>query len=290
VSVTGRWTRAEDGVAFVVTDDGAQVRGTLAPDGSSRGVYEAFSFVLKREGRTLVGKASIQPKAGGAVEAAWLLRADGADQLVGENEVFPLDPDTGEVVKALGTRHETQGFAIVRPPAPEPPAPAPASPAAPPLEPPAAPAAPAASTSETRAAQKAPGRTGPELLRAIFDALHASDLKALEALTLDADERVTVTGAGKADALGKEIAARLEEDFARFMKENAGIAGPDAGARFLEEALPEPKPDPDCATAQIIESPVLSFEVDGVPRRVTLNLFVKVGDGGWKIVVLLPTR
>ncbi len=293
-SVAGRWTRAQDGTVFSVTDDGAEVRGTLATDPG--GVYEAFSFALGREGGRLVGKAKLQPKVGPAAETAWLLRGDGDDRLVGENEVLALDPDTGEVVKALGTRRETQGFAIARP-APEPPAPPKAPEAEAPQKAPEAPVAqktPDAPAPETPTPQKAPeapsARTAAELLRAVFDALHAGDLKALQALAPDQGECATLAGADRADGLSKQIAARLEEDFARFIEENAGIHA----ARFLEASPPEPKQDPDCASAQLIESPELAFEMPvgrrGGPRKVTLNLFVKVGDGGWKIVSLLPKR
>ena len=269
-SVAGRWTRAQDGAVFSVTDDGAQVRGTLVtgPDG----VYETFSFALGREGGRLVGKANIQPKVGAAAETAWLLRGDGEDRLVGENEVLALDPDTGEVVKALGARRETQGFAIVRP---EPPAP--------PKTPETAAAGPEIPGNVLQASA---ARTAPELLRAVFDALRAADVKALQALAPDQGECATLAGPDRGESLFKQIAARLEEDFARFMEENAGIHE----ARFVEGPLPEPKQDPDCATSRLIESPELSFALDEVSKKVTLNLFVKVGDGGWKIVSLLPKR
>ena len=50
------------------------------------------------------------------------------------------------------------------------------------------------------------------------------------------------------------------------------------------------KDDPAVVEVELVQAPVLAYEVDGKRRTITLGQLVKVGDGGWKILSLLPKR
>ena len=165
-SFTGKWTRA-DGLVFDVTDDGVSLKGTLESD--PKATFETFSFTLHREGDGLVGKAAFKEKAGFAGETGWTLHAADGGNLLGDDEVVAVDPDTGEAADFLGRRTEKHPFTVVRPapppppPAPEPKAPEPEAPKAPDAAAPEAPKAPDAPAPE---APKAPDAPAPEAPKA----------------------------------------------------------------------------------------------------------------------------
>jgi hypothetical protein len=131
-----------------------------------------------------------------------------------------------------------------------------------------------------------------DLMKAIVEALHGKDKDALKALALSEDELAKSVGESRVARVRKGILSQIEADYGRLAADEPAVFR----GTYVESPASEVgheklvKNDDSVAEVQLVRKPTLAYEVDGVRKTTTLGQLVKVGDGGWKILSLLPKR
>ncbi|MBI3723049.1 hypothetical protein HY251_03705 [bacterium] len=145
---------------------------------------------------------------------------------------------------------------------------------------------------EDAAAKESPKLGSPaDVGKAIFDAAHAKDKAAISKLGPTREELVSAAGEANADKVLKATLDGLAKDYGRLVADHPGLAR----GTFGEVKAPSPVKkklgkDPSAVEVDYVEGAKLSYELDGEKKEVELGRLIRVGDGGWKVLTLLPKQ
>ena len=173
----------------------------------------------------------------------------------------------------------------------EAPAPAPApTPEAPKAEAPApAPEAPKAEAPKPPVASVRVA-TADELVKKIFEALHSKDEQALLALAPTRDDLVLAVGEAHANDVLAGTRKKLSSHYGRFLADHPSVVK----AELAESTLPASEKKKLLADGsqevELISGAALTYTADGEKKVVGLGRLFQVGDGGWRILELLPSN
>jgi hypothetical protein len=133
-------------------------------------------------------------------------------------------------------------------------------------------------------------RSPDELGRAIVDSFKAKDRSALERLVPARDELVAALGESDPDRVRAALLKRLDEDWASLVEFSGLHRSRRIRVAGLDVRHGRVSTDPFAREVDAVPAPLLIYDVDGRTMTVKLGPFVRAGEGGWKLLSLLPSR
>jgi hypothetical protein len=133
-------------------------------------------------------------------------------------------------------------------------------------------------------------RSPEELGRAIVDAFKAKDRAALERLVPTRDELAATLGESDPDRARTALLKKLDEDWASLVEFSGLHRSRRIRVGGLDVRHGKISSDPFAQAVDAVPAPLLTYDVDGRNMTVKLGPFVRAGDGGWKLLSLLPSR